>query len=207
MQTKLAIKLRSDFRKADLRTEASVELVPRNHIKEFVENWHYSTSINGVMSSYCFRLTIDGVMVGAMIYGRPAMAGTWKKYAEEPDDVIELRRLCCIDKTPKNAESFFIGKTLRWLKNNTNVKCVVSYADPSYGHRGVIYQASNFEYRGRTSPGKVIIYNGRIYHDKVIRTKYKGELKPFAKELRYALDRGHANVHPTDGKHIYVYTL
>ena len=51
-----------------------------------------------------------------MMYGQIAMANVWKKYVSKEKDLIELRRLCCIDNTPKNTESYFIGFTLRWLK-------------------------------------------------------------------------------------------
>jgi hypothetical protein len=60
---------------------------------------------------------------------------------------------------------------------------------------------------GRTAKGKIIIYNGKKYHDKSIRTKYKGELKPFAKELKKALENGEAYYKKTDGKYIYKYDL
>ena len=53
---------------------------------------------------------------------------------------MELRRLCCIDETPKNTESYFIGRTLRWLRKNTGYKVVVSYADTHHGHEGTIYK-------------------------------------------------------------------
>lgn len=184
-----------------------IKLCDRKEIKEFVETWHYSKSINGLMSDYCFKLVDEtGVIKGAMIYGKMAMAGQYKKYGEK-HNVIELRRLCCVDQTPKNAESYFIGSTLRWLKKNTNIKIVVSYADPEYGHGGTIYKASNFELVGKTSKGRVILWNGKKYHDKTIRTKYKGELKPFAKEVKQALERGEAQYKPTEGKYIYVYRL
>ena len=65
---------------------------------------------------------LDGsTLIGAMIYGKIAMADVWKKYADNESDLIELRRLCCIDDTPKNTESYFIGKTLKWLKQNTTI--------------------------------------------------------------------------------------
>lgn len=153
------------------------------------------------------QLTYKGEIIGGMIYGALAMANAWKKYAAEIGDVIELRRLCCIDDTPKNTESYFIGKTLRWLKRNTEIKTVVSYADPEYGHSGVIYRASNFQHIGMTSKGKVIMWEGRKYHDKAIRTKYKGELKPFAKRIKEALENGEAEYKKTEGKHIYIYKL
>ena len=187
--------------------EYRVEICERTEIKDFIEQWHYSKNINGLMSDYCFKLMDGNRLIGAMIYGRFAMANVWKKYSDSPEEVIELRRLCCIDDTPKNTESYFIGKTLRWLKKNTLIKTVISYADPEYGHEGIIYQASNFKLVGETSKGRVIMWNGKKYHDKAIRTKYKGKLKPFAQRLVEALDRGEAYYKNTVGKHIYKYDL
>jgi hypothetical protein len=179
----------------------------RSEIKDFIEEWHYSHNINGLLSDYCFKLMDGDKMVGAMIYGGLGMANCWKKYAEKREDIIELRRLCCIDDTPKNTESYFIGRTLKWLKKNTAIKKVISYADNTYNHRGTIYQASNFQHLGKTAKGRVIMFNGKRYHDKTIRTKYKGELKPFAKQIKEALDNGEAYYVPTLGKDIYMYDL
>ncbi len=179
----------------------------RSEIKDFIEEWHYSHNINGLLSDYCFKLMDGDKMVGAMIYGGLGMANCWKKYAEKREDIIELRRLCCIDDTPKNTESYFIGRTLKWLKKNTTIKKVISYADNTYNHRGTIYQASNFQHLGKTAKGRVIMFNGKRYHDKTIRTKYKGELKPFAKQIKEALENGEAYYVPTLGKDIYMYDL
>jgi len=41
-----------------------------------------------------------------------------------------------------------IGITLRALRRHTSLKVVVSYADPSQGHLGTIYQATNWLYTG-----------------------------------------------------------
>ena len=60
---------------------------------------------------------------------------------------------------------------------------------------------------GKTAVGKVIIHEGKKYHDKAIRTKYKGELKPFAKRLKKALEDGQAYYSVTQGKNIYIYKL
>ena len=146
----------------------TVELCERKEIAHFIEEHHYSKNVNGLISDYCFKLTKEGKLIGAMIYGRFAMAGVWSKYATSQEDVIELRRLCCIDDTPKNTESFFIGWTLRYLKRHTQIKTVISYADNEEGHIGTIYKASNFSKIGETSVGRVIYYQGRKYHDKTI---------------------------------------
>ena len=187
--------------------EYKVELCQRNEIRDFIETWHYSKNINGLISDYCFKLIDGDKIIGAMIYGRIAMAGVWKKYANKECDLIELRRLCCIDDTPKNTESYFIGNTLRWLKKNTEIKTVISYADTTYNHEGTIYKASNFKNIGMTAKGRVIMYQGKRYHDKTIRTKYKGQLKPFAKKIKQALDCGEAKYIKTKGKYIYIYKL
>lgn len=187
--------------------QMTVEPLTRKEVTEFIEMNHYSKSINGCIADYCFGLFYEGALIGAAFFGRMAMANQWKRFGECEADVIELRRLCCIDDTPKNTESYFIGKMLKWLKKNTPIKAVVSYADAEYGHSGVIYKASNFEYLGFKKGAKVIMFEGKSYHDKAIRTKYKGKLKPFAKRLKDALDEGLASYKETKGKHCYVYNL
>lgn len=184
-----------------------VRPVERTEIRDFIEKWHYSRSINGVLSTYCFGLYRNGELQGAMLFGKLGMANAWKRYADRQEDILELRRLCCVDDTPKNAESWFIGRCLKWLRHNSDVKALISYADSNHGHSGIIYKATNFEYLGLTSPGRVIILNGRQYHDKTIRTKYKGELKPFAKRVKAALESGEAYYQKTKPKHIYLMRL
>lgn len=63
----------------------------------------------------------------------------------------ELARLFIEDDTPTNAETWFVARAIRWIrKNRCDVQCLVSYADPSVGHQGVIYQAGNWIRDGRT---------------------------------------------------------
>jgi len=176
-------------------------------VRPFIERWHYSGNVNGLRISNVFGLFCDNDLIGAMIYGPIGMANVWKKYAENEQDVIELRRLCCIDATPKNTESYFIGKTIRWLKKHTNYKIIISYADTFHNHSGTIYKASNFEYLGMTSAGRVIEYNGKMYHDKTIRAYQNGKLKPYSQRIKTALESGKARYIETPGKHIYAYRL
>jgi len=181
-------------------------------VSEFVKKWHYSSNVNGLRISNVFGLFYQDNLIGAMIYGPLGMANTWKKYASSENEIIELRRLCCIDNTPKNTESYFIGKTLKWLKKNTDYKIIISYADTFHNHQGTIYKASNFEYGGLTSKGRIIKYEDRTYHDKCIRTYYvdkdgNKKLKPFAQRVKDALAKGDAKYIETPGKHIYIYRL
>lgn len=185
----------------------TVKVVDRTDISQFIEKHHYSHNINGCISDYCFALYDGENMIGAAFFGRMAMANQWKRFSDDETKVTELRRLVCVDDTPKNTESYFIGKMLRWLKKNTLLEVVVSYADAEHGHSGIIYRASNFKLDGFRKGAKVIVWGDKQYHDKAIRTKYKGELKPFAKRLKDALENGEAFYKETKGKWCYVYAL
>nr|BAR25487.1 gp178 [uncultured Mediterranean phage uvMED]BAR25537.1 gp178 [uncultured Mediterranean phage uvMED] len=193
--------------------EFEIKQITIQEASTIIEEWHYSKSTNGLRVSFCFGLFYKNTLIGAMIYGHLGMANVWKKYAKKYEDVIELRRLACIDATPKNTESYFIGATLRWLKKNTSIKVIVSYADTFHNHEGTIYKASNFIYSGLTSKGRLIQdETGKTYHDKSIRTYYVNKdgvkrLKPFASRLKAKLETGLAKYIQTTGKHIYLYYL
>ena len=184
-----------------------VETCERNEIKDFVELWHYSHNMNGVISTFCFKLLDDKKLIGAAVFGWLAMANQWKKYVDVKDKLIELRRLCCIDDTVKNTESYFISRCVKWLKRNTRIEKIISYADLEFNHVGTIYKASSFVLIGRTAKGKIILWNGKRYHDKTIRTFYNGSLKPYAKKLKKALENGDAYYKKTQGKNIYLKTI
>lgn len=65
-----------------------------------------------------------------------------------PADGLTLTRLWLADALPHNSESYVIGQTVRWLRQHTPVKFLLSYADPAAGHVGTIYQATNWLYTG-----------------------------------------------------------
>ena len=186
-------------------TNYIVELCPRSEIVNFVETHHYSKNMNGLHISYCFKLMDGDTIIGAMVYGSLGMVGVAEKYTSNPSKILELKRLVCIDDTPKNTESYFIGWTLRWLQRNTDLEMISSYADKTFGHDGVVYKATNFECMGETSAGRVIMWNGRRYHGKTLRNKHNGKLKPVAIELKNALDDGSAQYVETLTKNIYIY--
>ena len=187
-------------------TNYIVEPCSRSEIVDFVETHHYSKNMNGLHISYCFKLMDGDTMIGAMVYGSLGMLGVAEKYnPKNPSKILELKRLVCIDDTPKNTESYFIGWTLRWLQRNTDLEMIISYADKTFGHEGVVYKATNFECMGETSTGRVIMWNGRRYHGKTLRNKHNGKLKPVAIELKNALDDGSAQYVETLTKNIYIY--
>tara|TARA_R110001632_G_scaffold167808_3_gene286386 strand:- start:215 stop:856 length:642 start_codon:yes stop_codon:yes gene_type:complete len=85
-------------------------------------------------------------MVGVITYGVSASSTLLKGICgpEESKNVYELTRLWIEDSTPKNAESFLIGNTIKLL----NREIIVSFSEIQQGHVGTVYQASNFMYCG-----------------------------------------------------------
>ena len=192
-------------------TDFIVEPVERKVIQSFVHKWHYSHSTNGVQQTQCFAMFDDMRMIGAMIYALPSMKSTAAKY--NPDNPLrcwELRRLCCIDDTPTNTESFFIGKTLRWLKQNTDAEVIISYSDLHHGHEGTIYKASNFINLGQSPASKVLMVDGKEFHGRSMNNKHR----PYGRALKRRWEAKKAGAQD-DGiyyvdrkpKNIYVYYL
>jgi len=197
-------------------SDFTIEAVPKKTVTSFIEKWHYSHYAGGIQHRQCFALySPDGKfglprMIGCMIYGQPAMSNTAAKYhPDNPDRCWELRRLCCIDDTPKNTESFFIGKTLKWLKQNTDAEVIISYSDLQQGHEGVVYKASNFINMGQTPSGQALMVDGKQYHDRTIRNK-----RPYARAIKRRWEEKQNGKKDDDiyfvetkPKNIYVYYL
>lgn len=63
----------------------------------------------------------------------------------------ELSRLFVEDEMPANTETWFISATVKDLRKRFRaVRFLVSYADPTVGHAGIIYRAANWTPDGMT---------------------------------------------------------
>jgi hypothetical protein len=142
-------------------------------------------------------------VVGAAIFGNPAGMGVLKKYSEDGKfRTTELRRFVLTDECPRNSESRLLAVMLRMLKKR-GVQRVLSYADPSEGHTGVIYKATGFKLLGQTSKRKHVMWKGKKYPDRNIHQTHF----PYHQELRQALETGEATRVEVQGKFIYVKDL
>lgn len=85
----------------------------------------------------------------------------------EPDDCATLSRFWLSDDLPRNAESRVLSIVLRALCRNTAIRFVVSYADPSRGHIGTIYQATGWLYTGLSSAMSLYdLGDGKLHHSR-----------------------------------------
>jgi hypothetical protein len=87
------------------------------------------------------------LLLGVCVYSLPPRE-TIKRYGCK---VWELARLWIDDAVPRNAETFLIGRSVRYIARHfPDVAMLISYADPSQGHSGLIYRAANWTPDGRT---------------------------------------------------------
>jgi hypothetical protein len=175
-------------------------------VSKFVKQYHYSHTHPGGID-YCFRLDVLGSLMGAALFGQ--MAGNPKascllKGHENPQDYRELMRLVLLDEVPKNSESQFVGWCLRWLRKNTGVLAVISFADPRYGHTGIIYRAGNWVYCGLQKQDRPrLIIDGSEIHPRMAYDKYGTSSTKMLVEVM-GLD---VKLEPRTPKHRYVYVL
>jgi hypothetical protein len=123
--------------------------------KHYTHAWTACRYSLGIYYKEDNDITFDGdKLIGAIIYGFPVGAKAPTSVCEglTKDNVLELTRLYCDDGYGSNIESYALGQSFRWLKeNDTNIKVLISYADNGQGHLGGIYKATNWRYEGYSS--------------------------------------------------------
>jgi hypothetical protein len=129
--------------------------------KDMIVTNHYSHAWTMCSVAIGIFIEIDGdsdffndteKLVGCLIYGNPVGRSAAASICEsvEINEVYELTRLWISDELGKNAESYCISQSFRWLKeNHPHVKMLISYSDPDQKHLGGIYQATNWIYQGQ----------------------------------------------------------
>ena len=100
------------------------------------------------------------------------------------NDCLTLTRLWLADDFLPNGASWVLGTIARSLRRHTDLRFLVSYADPSQGHIGTIYQAAGWLYTGLSQPTPLYdIGDGRARHSRSFSQVYgTRSARHFAKE-------------------------
>jgi hypothetical protein len=118
-----------------------VEPAAPSVVRSLIETQHYLHSMPPA-PRLCFGVHLDGILSGALVFTSGARHGHRLLAAAEPHQVATLARLWLADELPRNSESRVLGVVLRHLRRTTDWKLLLTYADPSAGHVGTIYQAA-----------------------------------------------------------------
>jgi len=89
--------------------------------------------------------------LGAAIWIPPTKGAAIASYDGDWRKVLSLSRLVIVPGMPQNSASFLIGRSIKRIKVDGKYECLITYADEWRNHEGKIYQATNWEYLGKTA--------------------------------------------------------
>ncbi len=178
----------------------SVKAIARNTCAPYILGIHYAKRWPSI--SYAFGLFFNEILCGIVSYGTPPSAPLKKGIAGDDykADVLELNRLCLLNNL-KNEASILIGASLKLLPKN---KIIVSFADISQKHKGIVYQATNFIYCGLSAKRTDWKVKGKEHlHGQTIADEFRG-VKNRAQAMRdkYGDD---FYLSPRPRKHRYIF--
>lgn len=183
----------------------TIDIIDKKIAKQVIVENHYSKKWTSCR--YALGLFDEENLIGVAVYGHPIGRQTVKSISPylNNGDVLELTRLWIVDGTPKNTESYFLGKTFDWLRKNTLTKVLISYSDPMHNHLGIIYQATNWLYQGNNTmlvKGFLHRINNVNMHPRTVFSLY-GTIK---EEKLREIDPNYQRIEMKK-KHRYIYIL
>ena len=126
-------------------------------------NWHYSKCIP-VGKLIKIGVWENDKFIGVIIFSRGACRTLGDQFGLKQTEICELTRVALTKhKTPVSRIMMIAFKLLKTL---IDIKCVVSFADPSQGHHGGIYQATNWIYTGLIIASYKVLVNGVERHNR-----------------------------------------
>lgn len=166
------------------------------------ENWHYSKSVP-VPPLVKIGAWENGKYIGCVIFSRGASSNLLNPYNLKQDQGCELTRIAL--NKHQNPVSKILKFALIFLKKNSpDLRLVVSFADPQYGHHGGVYQAGNWIYCGDTAPGVEYWHNKKRLHSRQVSEKgfniQQGQIRKTVKPSECTIIK-------TKGKHRYLMPL
>ena len=179
-----------------------VRPIPQRIAKPIVEREHYLHSIPGG-THMAFGVFLGMRMLGVVTIGAGPMNAYSLVAGAMPEDCLSLTRLWLSDELPRRSESRVLGVIVRALKRHTDLRFLLTYADPQQGHAGTIYQATNWLYTGLSAAMPLYdLGDGVAIHSRTVSHAFGTH------SVRHFADHGiEVKRVPQTGKHRYVYFL
>lgn len=141
-------------------------------IKYACRKFHYTESVPSVSCAYSV-FNDNYEWCGVICFSAGANNNICKPYGLVQGQVVELVRVALNGKQEATSKAVAIALRLA-KKHNPLVKLFISYADPQQGHLGVIYQAMNWIYVGKSKAQREVICpdTGKIMHKRTANSKF-----------------------------------
>jgi hypothetical protein len=177
------------------RSELRLDWCSHEAAKYACEKWHYSKCLPrfknvfiGVWEAGCFA--------GCVVFGNGVCNHLALKYGLTCWEACELTRIALAAHDTPVSRILRIAVSLL-KKQSPGMRLIVSFADPSHGHYGGVYQAAGWIYSGCCLFKQEYMWKGRRVSDRVVSQNVK-EGKVRRQDLQKA---------PTRSKHRYLMPL
>jgi len=142
-----------------MKSDYSIECISKKECVDLLTQYHYLTGISrGFKSGENYGLIHSDKVVGVCIFtGLPVpelAKGMFGLNRDNQDGLYELSRLVLhpdYQRSEHNLAGWFVARAIKLLRQNNNVRAILSYADNDY-HSGTVYKALGFAYYGLTTP-------------------------------------------------------
>ena len=195
--TNKSIIISDDFSFKDL----NLQLITAKDADFFLSKYHYLRGVG--RNALCYGALIDNKLIAVCCFASITRKETAERLGYRSSDVRELTRFCIHPSYhKKNFGSYMISRCIRLLVKEKNLRCLVSFADTTFGHNGIIYKASNWAFDGVVKPSYWYVdKEGYVMHKKTLWDHAKS-LK--MKEAEFAEKHGYKKIY---GKEKYRYIL
>jgi hypothetical protein len=156
----------SSSSKSDLRVDWATHAAARYAC----ENWHYSKSVP-VPPLVKVGVWEADKYIGVILFSRGANNNMLKPFGLSVTEGCELTRVALSGHCAP--VSRIIKIALKFLRDNSpGLRLIVSFADPSHGHHGGIYQAGGWIYTGKQQDSvEWLAPDGKVWHGRMVKAK------------------------------------
>jgi hypothetical protein len=156
----------SSSSKSDLRVDWATHAAA----KYACENWHYSKSVP-VPPLVKVGVWEANKYIGVILFSRGANNNMLKPFGLSVTEGCELTRVALSGHCAP--VSRIIKIALKFLRDNSpGLRLIVSFADPSHGHHGGIYQAGGWIYTGKQQDSvEWLAPDGKVWHGRMVKAK------------------------------------
>lgn len=150
------------------KSDLKIDWATHEAAKYAVETWHYSRVLP-VPPLVKVGAWECGKFIGVVIFSRGATPSLLNPFGLSQTEGCELTRVALTKHDMP--VSRVVKLAMQFLKRNSpELRLIVSFADPSEGHHGGIYQAGNWVYSGQSSSSTEYIGpDGKRWHARMIK--------------------------------------
>lgn len=131
---------RASPRPQDTVIDYRIEAIGAREAADFIKRYEFLGTVGRSLARYGAR-NAKGELAAVAVFGTPSKLA---------DDIIVLERGACAHWAHPHAASWFIPRAVKLAAADHGWKIFFAYADPSAGEIGIVYQACNWIYTGRT---------------------------------------------------------